>query len=90
MSHDVRFTPESGHSLRLVACPLCAIADILASQRDVRSYLESGHLLASIDIRLSAISRSPDHLLGDAPSKLLWDVESADTVRMQVPKTMVI
>ena len=34
---DVRFVP---------------IADILASQRDVRSYLESGHLLASIEYPL--------------------------------------
>ena len=24
------------------------------------------------NVRLGAISRSPDHLLGDAPSKLLW------------------
>ncbi|MGC2011860.1 MAG: hypothetical protein WA693_12485, partial [Pseudolabrys sp.] len=28
------------------------ITDILASQRDVRSYLESGHLLASIEYPL--------------------------------------
>ena len=54
---DVRFVP---------------IADILASQRDVRSYLESGHCSRPSNVRLSAISRSPDHLLGDAPSKLLW------------------
>jgi hypothetical protein len=46
------------------------IADILASQRDVRFYLESGHLLASIEYPLSAISRSPDHLLSEAPPKL--------------------
>ncbi|MGB3657977.1 MAG: hypothetical protein WBA14_08610, partial [Pseudolabrys sp.] len=30
------------------------IADILASQRDVRSYLESGHLLASIEYPLKS------------------------------------
>jgi hypothetical protein len=47
-------------------------ADILGSQRDVRCYPESGHLLASIECQLRAISRSPDHLLSDAPPKLLW------------------
>ncbi|MGC2686554.1 MAG: hypothetical protein WA375_02975, partial [Pseudolabrys sp.] len=50
----VRFTPESRHVQRNSACLLCANRHILASQRDVRSYLESGHLLASIEYPLKS------------------------------------
>ncbi|MGA7037192.1 MAG: hypothetical protein WBZ08_02205, partial [Pseudolabrys sp.] len=46
--------PESRHVQRNSACLLCANSHILASQRDVRSYLESGHLLASIEYPLKS------------------------------------
>ena len=65
----------SRHVERKRACPLyppkadmCSatrhvcfvpIAHILASQRDVRSYLESGHLLASIEYPLKCIAEVP-------------------------------